>query len=210
MGVINPNLTGFYQGRVGKVVYYVNNDINCVRKLSTKKIVPNKEEQLKQQAKIALLGQLSGTLKKTTKIGFPGVHNHSNKFVSTNMEQVEVELDAGSKKWVASVDYSSLIVSRGRLMPPIVSASSEEGSIAFSATSMSEEFGLSVDDVIYAVLMDDKRLFSWMIELGTRGEGGIKTATIPPFCTLENLHGYVFTTSKNGKEVSTSVYLPLN
>lgn len=210
MGKINPNLTGFFQGKVGKNVYYVVNDTNFVRTLSEKKREKFEEGQLKQQAKIALLGQLSGVLKETTRMGFPGVHNHSNEFVSANMERVTVEQEPESGRWIATVDYASLLVSRGRLMPVVVSASSEEGSIAFSVTGMSEEFGLSMDDLIFASFMDEMRLFSWRVSLGTRGEGGIKTVTVPSFCSLENLHAYVFTVSKNGKEVSTSVYLPLN
>ena len=145
-------------------------------------------------------------------IGFPGrkrIHSPANAFSSENMKK-EKGVFTTEEDGTVTVDYSLITCAKGRLRLPAeinVSYETENNSLTFSITA--EEAGVrrNTTDIVYALVVETEMFDSELMELGTRGEGGIKTMELKSGWSATDLAIYVFVVSEDGKKASDSRHL---
>lgn len=206
MGKINPDLAGSFRGKIGKAVYYNLGDMNCVRSMGeerVKKVLEGK--QLCNCMKMKILGKLGGVVKPILQVTMPKVLFRTGTFIDWNYGAVTVEdVETGE----VSVDYPSLVFTKGSLMPAIVTGTLAGNTMNFECAPQTG-YGLAADDQVYLAFVDGVRGIAWMEELGSRGEGGNASVTVPPFCSPENVNVYTFVLSRDGKRASKTVSIAL-
>ena len=65
------------------------------------------------------------------------------------------------------------------------------------------------DDVLYAAVLDSNLMQCKLVDLGTRGEGGMKSSQLNSFWSRDALQVYTFATTADGKDASRTLYLPI-
>lgn len=91
-----------------------------------------------------------------------------------------------------------------------VSVDTEQRNVTFSlsAVGTGDTDHLSMaDDRVYGFVLDGERLRGRLVQLGTRGEGGIKTFTIPAKWSVADLHVYVFTRRRRDRVASDTAHV---
>lgn len=207
MAQVYPDLIGAYRGKVGKAAYYEVDDKNFSRALSHKDAKEGTVAQKEQRTKMGVVGSLSGVVLPVIKLGYAGGNDYARRFVSSNMGVVTVE---DPEQRLATVDYSGLQVAAGKLVPVSVDVTYSDMTYSLTTTGVGAEYGLALDDVVYAGFVDARLQFAWVTELGTRGEGGMTSVQLPSFCQPEDMHLYTFVTDAKGKKASRSLYLTVN
>ena len=226
MGKINPNLTGPYEGKIGKAVYYKRGESNCVRTL-VENVTPSEDPAgVAQRLKFRLVGKLGKALTKALRKGYanrPVGQTPGDVFMSQNLQCVtvdmETEVNESGNEVVTSIegslDFSKVLCAKGSLRSPKVTVSydTEGHSLSFTVSANVSEFWGSEDDQIFAaVAMVDYELDlqqGFLVSLGTRGDGGMKSVELPEEWAKENVHVYAFAAPAKGKDASRSLYLPL-
>lgn len=205
MGTISPDLVGHYRGKVGNVVYYVVDDGNYVRRMSDKPKRKAKGNQRYNCLKLRTLGMLGGAVTPVLQVSLPHEVYRTARFVDWNYGAVTVEdVETGE----VSVDYPSLVFTKGSLMPAIVTGTLSGNMMNFECAPQTG-YGLAADDQAYLAFVDGVGGVAWMEELGSRGEGGSASVIVPPFCSPENVNVYTFMLSRDGKRTSKTVSITL-
>ena len=205
MATITPDLAGHYRGKVGNVVYYVVDDGNYARRMSDKPKRKAKGDQRSNCLKLRTLGMLGGTLTPVLRVTMPREVYRTARFVDWNYGAVTVEdVETGE----VSVDYPSLVFTKGSLMPAIVTGTLSGNTMNFECAPQTG-YGLAADDQAYLAFVDGVGGVAWLEELGSRGEGGSASVTVPQFCSPENVNVYTFMLSRDGKRTSKTVSITL-
>ena len=93
-------------------------------------------------------------------------HSPTNEFVRLNFGCCTVEdLENG----VVRFDYEKMLLSKGRLLPPTVSAaySDADHSLSFTVSGDTSNYpGCNADDVVMAVILDSEHEHAMTVELG--------------------------------------------
>ena len=205
MATITPDLAGHYRGKVGNVVYYVVDDGNYARRKSVKPKRKAEGDQRSNCLKLRTLGMLGGALTPVLQVTMPREVYRTARFVDWNYGTVIVEDVATGE---VSVNYPELKLSKGTLMPAIVTGTLAGDTMNFECAPQTG-YGLAADDRAYLAFVDGVEGFAWLEELGSRGEGGSASVTVPPFCSPENVNVYTFVLSRDGKKTSKPVSLTL-
>ena len=206
MGKINPDLAGSFRGKIGKAVYYNLGDMNCVRSLGEKGSKKELEgKQLCNCMKMKILGKLGGVVAPILQVTMPKELFRTGTFIEWNYGAVTVE---DEKTGDVSVDYPSLVFSKGSLMPAIVTGTRSGNTINVECAPQTG-YGLAADDQVILAFVDGENGFAWLVMLGSRGEGGSASVTVPPFCSPESVFAYTFVMSQDRKKISKSVPITL-
>ena len=148
---------------------------------------------------------LGGALTPVLQVTMPREVYRTARFVDWNYGAVAVEdVETGE----VSVNYPELKLSKGTLMPAIVTGTLAGDTMNFECAPQTG-YGLAADDRAYLAFVDGVEGFAWLEELGSRGEGGSASVTVPPFCSPENVNVYTFVLSRDGKKTSKTVSLTL-
>ena len=214
MAKIFPDLAGGYSGQVGKTLYYrVKKD--CFAKTLPERTTPPTEAQSAQQLVFEMMGQLAGMTREVASHGFPKrskkekLWSASNVFMHENRGVCTVD-DLASR--TVTVDYPNLKCSKGSiLMPEVTVTYSEENHSLQFTVAATEEFYQTCqpDDPVYAAVLDSNLMQCKLVDLGTRGDGGMKTSPLNRSWSRDALQVYAFATTADGKDASRTLYLPL-
>lgn len=200
------------RGVVGDKVYFKRADEYFARIRVNNVKASNEESAVARRLQFGAIGKLARAMKYVTIVGFPGRPKRetaTNAFVRLNYNCCTVD-DVATE--AVTIDYPGLVFADGVLEAPRVTASFEEAghSLSFSVTAASRTYGGCMPtDKVYTVVVDEERNRAVLEELGTRGEGGIKTVDLDDTWKKEKLHVYVFCTDEKGKEASPSLHLTL-
>lgn len=200
----------------GRVVNSFGNVTACVLRgdnIARAKIMSRKDnptpEVLTQRAKMGLLIRLSQRLLPVVQLGFAGVGRGttSNAFVARNMGAVEV-----SEDYAATMDYTRMRVASGMLSSPDVTLAFDEesGTYTFTQGTLEGENGYELSsDRVYGVLLESELQQVRLVTLKNRGDGGVTNAKLPRLWTSGNVQAYAFAVSKNGRQMSDSIFLTI-
>lgn len=201
----------YLRGKVGSVSFFYREGELMARTAHARSGKTTSVKLLTQRLRFGTLLTLAALLTSILALGFPRRKwgwTPGNMFVHLNKDVVTVDdLETGQ----VTVAFADLVVSGGRLVPPEVSVSLEEGTntLAFEVAPMGIGTDCFADDKVYAVyICPGKYTRVGSLELGTRGEGGSASVKLPSYMTGE-LFVYVFATTADGRLASDSVYLPL-
>lgn len=199
-----------FRGVVGDKVHYKRKGKYFARMRRDEINVSTTEDSLTSRLKLKSVSTLSAEMKYVTTDTFP----HRNKKRSAGNEFTRLNYDCCTVEDVESetvtFDYDNLTFSKGRLMPPTVSVTftneSKELSFTAAADTSTNCEGCRSDDKLMATVVNMKYRIAFIVELGTRGEGGMTTQTLNPMWEKEDLHVYVFAKNASGTDVSTSLH----
>ena len=199
------------QGRIGNNSYYLRKGMQMIRQAGSNYTGSTSTAALIQQLIFSVLSAWATT-------SFPGIKlgllphdvwdTARTRFMSLNSDIVTVT-DLESK--AVEVDFPSLVCAEGRLVPPDaeVTFDEEAQSLAFTLAAQDPGIDCNEDDTIHALILSaGKRNRCLLKTLGTRGDGGMTSVSVPKYLDGE-LHVYVFATTADGKMASDSIYLPL-
>lgn len=172
----------------------------------------NTPAQQRQRLRWAKMADLEALFEEASVIGFPGrpkacTPNNIFRQLNTNSEVVEV-----SDALEVTVNYPRICCAKGRLKLPASVAVSREGgdnSLAFSIGAEENGTRRQVTDVIHVLVVETVLEEALLAELGSRGDGGIKTVELQEGWSMDNLAIYLFVVSADGKRASVSKYLEL-
>ena len=207
MAIFNSFLLGQVSQSVGNVTMCQYRGESVARgKIKFRRYNPT-PEMLDMRAKIRELGSLAKRLTPVIRKGFVGVGTGttSNAFISLNMGAVEV-----TAEHVATVDFDQLRLASGLLIPPVMTVTLDASGSLFSISAMAQEAMngyAALEDLLYLVLIETELRQAVILEVGTREAGGTSSFSMPENWTAEQVKGYCFATSKNGKEASDSKQL---
>lgn len=209
MAKFNSYLLGRVTRSVGNVTMCYMNKQNIARaKIFSRKDKPT-PEMLAQREKMKVLIELSRRLLPVVRKGFVGIGKGttSNAFVAANQGAVSVSEDR-----VATIHFEQIRLAAGwRNVPKVTLRYDEDSSMfAFTQEMQEEEEGYAAaDDAVYAVLYETVLKRGKLILLRSRGENGSTSIPLPDGWDSANVKAYGFATTKNGREVSDSVYLTI-
>ena len=211
MAKVYPDLAGGYSGNVGKSSYFRREGDTFVRTIPT----PKKEAsdaQIAQWLRMEMLGQIGSCLSEAVKVGFPVVRRKMwspfNMFINKNKDIVTVDMETGD----VTVAYEQLACSSGKQLEPTVTASIAEGTRAVSfEVSPGGTFYMTCqpDDAVYGVVMETVKFQAIFLPLGTRGEGGSESVTLPGSWDTGSVEVYAFATDAAGRRASSTAYLSI-
>lgn len=177
------------------------------------KIDENKSKtplQQKQRKLWAELQKLDAIFDEAVLVGFPSRANYltaHNAFVKANVTAVQV-----SEELEATVDYTKIVCSQGRLKVPTVSvtADAEQGQLTF--THKQERYGKrhKADDQLYAMVVDKTLGEGELFQLDKREDKDPVVVELPEEWTMDSLAVYVFALSADGHMASNTKYVKVS
>lgn len=178
------------------------------------KIDSNRSKTLKQQIQRLKMKETIALCKifnAAIHTGFPERpvgFSEWNAFTRANLPAVSV-----SDELEVSVDYEAILVAQGSLEPVKdvrIVKDAETHSLTVSHSSSTYGYGTNKDDMLYAVVLERKQMYSEIHPLNERQDEKPATVALPDSWEMENLAVYVFALSANGRKASNSVFVPLN
>ena len=150
------------------------------------------EEMLEQQARFGFAGMVGKVLKHVLRISMPNPPKRMsavNRFVELNIDNCAVVDEAGDQ--------------------PTKEMKNGENQFLFTLPALSgwEYPGKQATDKVYAVFVEARLLKAYVVELGTRGDGGTASEPLESGWSKDTTHVYAFATDEKGKETSGSVHL---
>ena len=206
MATYDSVLVGIGNQSVDNVTMYSSRGQRLMRRKASKVTNPKTDKQMRQRAKLALLGSLAPGFADVYAVGFPSPakgETACNAFVSANMGAVTVDDDH-----TATLNYEQLACSRDmKRKRPNVTVSFAEDAYNFTQPAQSDFYGgAKPTDLVYGVLFEKTLGESALVPLKSRGEGGMTTANLPEGWVSTNLAVYLFVVSADGKKASKSSY----
>ena len=210
---VYPVVVGDLKGSMDRTVFYKVEDRCFGRKKNQPKEREFSNEEQEHHLKFGFVGRLAGRVRYVLRECLWNKPKHltlPNYFVRLNFGNCMVEdLESG----MVSFDYERLVFAEGTLASPSVTASfSEEDNqftFAISPLGGRDLPGKKGTDKVFAVLLESQLMQAYQIELGTRGEEATVTEALEPGWNAENVHVYAYAYSKEEKETSNTLYLPL-
>lgn len=210
MGIYKPTaIAGRTKNSVDQLTFCHSRGRNVVRT----KIDKNKSKtplQQKQRKLWAELQKLDAIFDEAVLVGFPSRANYltaHNAFVKANVTAVQV-----SEELEATVDYTKIVCSQGRLKVPTVSvtADAEQGQLTF--THKQERYGKrhKADDQLFAMVVDKTLGEGELFKLDTRKDKDPVVVKLPEEWTMDDIVVYVFALSANGRMASNSKYVKVS
>ena len=141
----------------------------------------------------------------------PGV-SVSAKFLELNAGKVCVSTyNKETGAFDRAYDFRTMTLSDGPVDIPAVTATvdAEARSVSFTSSADEQEDGAyrQPSDLVYGVVFDATLRRCSVVELGTRGDGGMKTFNIPSHWPATELYVYTFARSRRARKASPTVTL---
>lgn len=161
------------------------------------------------------LNELVPVVNDAAKVGFADKErglSAANLFVSHNSGLLVTSTPAEGGGFTREYAFRELRLSAGPLEEPDVTATvdTEARSVSFTLASLSpdDETGLcQPTDRVYGFVLDGATQRGRLVELGTRGEGGMKTFNIPAKWAVTDLYVYAFARARRKRQASPTVLL---
>lgn len=210
MAIFRSFLLGDVKKSVANLTMYIAKGVSIVRGKPLNVHNPRTDKQRIQRAKMkALVGLVSG-FGPALSVGYPqitGLVSANNRFVQDNMEAVTVGDD-----FKATVDFTKLVCSSGRLKVPKVAVSySESGrQFVFTQTVQQQTLTCNPADIAWVVVYEKEQCESEVYPLKSRKEGGEVMASMPEDWAIGNCEFYAFACNPEGTQVSRTSYLSLS
>ena len=143
MGKINPIL-GKVSGKIGALVYAIQNGENIVREKAASVTNPNTALQVESRAKLKLMSQLTAVVAPVIAIKKEGNKNGRNLFISLNYGKCGYSGDA------ATVNLNQIQLTKG--VASIAEFTADRASGTKIAVSLNEDMSERLDKVIYVCM----------------------------------------------------------
>ena len=211
--IVYPVVVGDLNGSMDRTVFYKVEDRCIGRKKNQSKEREYSDVEREQHLKFGFMVKLARRAKYVVReslVRLPRYLSAVNYFMRLNLPYCTVEdLEGG----VVSFDYERLVFAEGTLASPgvTVSFSEEDNQFTFAVSSQGGRDlpGKKGTDKVFAVLLESQLMQAYQIELGTRGEETTVMEALEPGWNAENVHVYAYAYSKEEKETSNTLYLPL-
>lgn len=209
MAIFRSFLLGDVKKSVSNLTMYIAKGVSIVRSKPLNVHNPRTEKQQVQRTKMKTLVRLVSGFGSALIVGYPsgkGLVSANNRFVQDNMEAVTVGSD-----FTATIDYSRIVCSAGRLKVPKVAVSYDESGSRFVFTQSVQEQTPTCDpdDVAWVIAYEKVQNESEIYPLKTRREGGEVKADLPEDWDIDNCEFYAFARNSKGTKVSRTTYLQL-
>ncbi len=209
MAIFRSFLLGDVKKSVANLTMYIAKGVSIVRSKPLNVHNPRTEKQRVQRAKMKALTRLVSGFGPALAVGYPsatGLVSANNRFVQDNMEAVTVGGD-----FTATVDYSRIVCSSGRLKVPKVAVSYDASGKQFVFTQSVQQQTLTCNpaDVAWIVVYEKVQGESEIYELYARMEGGEVKADLPEDWDIDNCEFYTFARNGNGTQASRTLHLQL-
>ena len=207
MAELKPGVIGTISGKIGNVVASNWRDIKYLRGVAATSSKTATEAQLTQRAKFTLLfdflSSFAGAIDLGYKYQYQGRSTAFNLAMSTNMHVIGGTLAA------LSVDYPSVVISKGRLLPAAdTDASSKEPGVvdvSWQNLDVATDQGLS-DKAVVIVYNPVKKLAIYSTDGAVRGD--LKLAMhVPDSFSGDEVHVYLFFSGVAVRKNSQSMYV---
>lgn len=197
---------GTFSGKVGSVIGSSWRGIHYLRGLSKKRTKPFSEAQLAQQQRFGLMGEFLLPLKGLIEIGFANADD--SRATLFNLVMSENLTGAVTGEYPAfSIDYPNLILSQGSMLPPKgVTMESQEGSAVISWNPAVNAFSGHADDIAYLLVYNVEQGLFATTETAVERSAGQADVPVDDDFVGQTGHGWVFFTSRDGREISRTVY----
>ncbi len=206
MAEIEKGILGGVRGKVGTVVGAIWRGKNIIRSVPKKSSKPASEAQQLQRTKFKLIANFLGPLNQLTGRYFgeyQGVKSRSNLAMSYQLLETVVEQDGNLE-----IDFSKVIIAKGVLPTPIISAVTIENSRLNLSWNSDAGIGLSKpeDQLIAIVYSSTHKMFYVIENQATRADETL-SANIPATWTGTDNSVWIVWTNATKKMCSTSAYL---
>lgn len=178
------------------------------------KIVKNTSNTLEQQIqrqRVKTMTELCKAFDEAIHTGFPKCKKgltEWNVFSSINMDTIQVD-----DKLAVTIDYERIQVSNGnrRVVEELtVVPDAENHTLTFTHGKEDYGYGAAPTDMLYAVILEKKKMRSKVFPLNARDDDSAVTITLPSGWDMASLEGYVFVLTENKKAASNSIHFPIN
>lgn len=184
----NVGLIGSVSGKVGNVVYSVQNGMQTVRAYQPNVVNPKSAAQQQQRAKGNAVGRISSFVPREAIMGLgSNGRNRRGEFMKTLLNAAVVA--ATGTGFTAKVNVQDIIFSRGTVLPAVtlgsIAPTAGSVSVALSGVSEtlmpSEEYALHATRLVAMVYQgDENRLVACSTVLAvTPAQGGSATTVVP-------------------------------
>ena len=209
MATYDSVLVGIGNQSVDNVTMYSSRGQRLMRRKASKVTNPKTDKQMRQRAKLALLGSLAPGFADVYAVGFPSPakgETACNAFVSANIGTVTVDDDH-----TATLNYEQLACSRDmKRKRPNVTVSFAEDAYNFTQPAQSDFYGgAKPTDLVYGVLFEKTLGESALVPLKSRSEGGMTSFNLPDDWDSAQVMAYAFAVSDDGKRTSATVNLTI-
>ena len=212
--IVYPVVVGDLKGSMDRTVFYKVED-RCIgrKKSQPKENAAYSDEQKAVQLRFGFTGRLASRVRYVLRESLRNKPKHQtvpNYFVHLNMGNCTVEdLESG----MVSFDYEHAVFAKGILVKPEVTASysAEESQFTFTVAPMAgkEFLDKRASDKVYVILLESSLMQAYQLELGTRGTEATVTELLEPGWDAGNVHVYAYAYSKERRDTSDTLYLPL-
>lgn len=201
-----------FRGVLGNKVHFKLNGKYRTRTRVDKARVSQKEVPVTNRLIFEQINVLAAAMQYVITDSFPKRkegRSPVNEFVRLNRSCCRVD---NFQERTMTVDYASLKFSHGRMLPPRVNVTYEEDghTLTFAISGSTTNYpGCQEDDKVMAVVLNSTYLHAILLELGTRGEGGITSENLDEDWQKDDLHVFVYAINTAGNDVSTSRHLSI-
>ena len=189
--------------------------------MSDKPLPPTFEEEADEKARderadeFAAVGELVPGVLDAIRRGNPGRKRGvgaNAKFIEANVGRLCVSThNEETGKIDREYDFRSMVLSSGPVDTPAVTATvdAEGGTVSFtlSADETPDSSYHLPSDLVYGFVYDATLRRGSLVELGSRGDGGMKSFEIPDHWPATDLYVYAFARSRKGRKASATVAL---
>lgn len=184
----NVGLIGSVSGKVGNVVYSIQNGIQTVRAYQPVVVNPKSSAQQQQRAKGNAVGRISSFVPREAIMGL-GTNGRSRRGEFLRLMLKAAVVASTGTGYTAKVNVQDIIFSRGSALPAVTlgSITTAAGSVSVnlsgvaSAVMPAEEYALHATRLVAMVYQgDENRLVACSTALAvTPAQGGSATTVIP-------------------------------
>ena len=197
-----------FRGVIGNKVYYKRNGKYGARTRRDSIRASKAEKDVARKLILAKLNTFAAEMGYVIEDTFPRRNKKrsaENEFFSLNYDCCTADVTSGTVTFA----YEEMVFAKGRLIPPEVSVSgSDDGQLSFTVsgdTSVDCD-GCRPDDKVKAIVLNTRYHVAMSLELGTRGDGGMKTQALNSMWQKKDLQVYVYAQNSKGNDVSVSLH----
>lgn len=206
MATIKQGILGGFSGKVGTVVGSSWNGVSYIKAQAQNVKNPRTAKQMAQREKFALAQSFLRPMQSFIKIGYKQYALHQTAYNAAMSYTLKNAIKGSYPN--QSIDYTSVMVSRGSLMlPPNVQKVSNDGEIAISWTDNSGLGNASDTDLAMPLAYNEtKHEVIYDFNYSCRGDEGVSLA-YPTNWTGDTVHIYLTFVSDDGTLVADSIYV---
>ncbi|MBO7625641.1 MAG: hypothetical protein J6S82_10140 [Bacteroidales bacterium] len=205
MGTIKQGILGGFSGKVGTVVGGSWKGITYMRSMPESVANPRTEKQQKQRSKFSLVQSFLRPIMPVIRIGYRGMADRQTAYNAATSHILKNAITGTYPNF--TISYPNVLIAKGGLPNVSGTAAKNGGNIVFTWTNNSGEGAALATDVAYAVVYNASRNEAACSNEAVSSAGTVSVAVQAGWVTGNKLEAYLFLTSADESEVSTSVFL---